>query len=70
MRNHLRIGSADKTQRLLELADRNFLLIDDGPIADAFLEHRPARLFDIQKHSFNPLRRIDYRRAREFAEAL
>lgn len=69
--NHLLIGVADKTKRLLELASDNFLLIDDGEIADAFLDAFPrAKLFDISTHSFNPLRGIDYKRARDFAQAL
>lgn len=71
MSNHFLIGTADKTPRLLELAARSFLVIDDGPIADAFLEHFPrARLFDVTQHSFNPLTHIDYKRARDFAAAL
>lgn len=65
---HLLIGTGDKTQRLLEVTKPGFLLIDDGPIADAFLEHFPkARLFDPTVHSFNPLRGIDYKHARDFA---
>lgn len=68
MQNHLLIGTADKTQRLVELARGNFILIDDGPIADAFLARFPrAKLFDVARHSFNPLNGIDYKRAREFA---
>lgn len=46
-------------------------MIDDGPIAEAFLEHFPkARLFDPFVHSFNPLAGMDYKRARDFAEIL
>lgn len=68
MTNHLLIGHADKTDRLLQLAKPPFLLIDDGPIADAFLDHFPkAKPFDISQHSFNPLRGMDYKRARDFA---
>ena len=69
--NHLLIGTADKTQHFIQLAISPFLLLDDGPIADAFLDHFPkAKLFDITKHSFNPLAAIDYKRARDFAAAL
>lgn len=69
--NHILIGTADKTQRLLDLAHPPFLLIDDGPIADAFFAHFPkAKLFDIHQHSFNPLRNINYKRARDFAAAI
>lgn len=71
MANHLLIGTADKTEQLLEWAEKPFLLIDDGRIADAFLAHFPAaKLFDVAKHTFNPLRGIDTIRAREFAEAV
>jgi hypothetical protein len=66
--NHLLVGTADMTERLLYLTQSGFLLIDDGPIADAFLEHFPrAKLFDPSLHSFNPLKGMDYKRARDFA---
>jgi hypothetical protein len=69
--NHLLLGAADKTDRLLEITKPRFLLIDDGPIADAFLSRFPkARLFDPSVHSFNPLAGLDYRRARDFADIL
>jgi hypothetical protein len=69
--NSLLLGTADKTDTLLQLTKPGFLLIDDGPIADAFAEHFPqAKLFDISQHSFNPLRSIDYKRARDFAQIL
>jgi hypothetical protein len=68
--NRLLVGTADHTEQLLHTT-APFLLIDDGPIADAFLEHFPrAKLFDISKHSFNPLKGMDYKRARDFAQAL
>lgn len=68
--NHLLVGASDKTQHLIELAAAPFLLIDDGPIADEFLKLPHTKLFDITRHSFNPLRGIDYKRAREFATAV
>lgn len=68
--NHLLIGTDDKTARLLDISSRGFLLIDDGPIADAFVEKFNARTFDPTLHSFNPLRGMDYKRARDFATAL
>ncbi len=69
--NHLLLGAADKTHRLLEITKPRFLLIDDGPIADAFLDRfAKARLFDPLIHSFNPLSGMDYRRARDFADIL
>jgi hypothetical protein len=71
MSNHLLVGSADKTERLLNLTPHGFLLIDDGPIADVFLSRFPrAKLFDPTQHSFNPVKGIDYKRARDFATAL
>lgn len=69
--NSLLIGIADKTDWLLKRASGSFLLIDDGPIVATFLEEFPkTKLFDIAKDSFNPLRGIDYKRARDFAEAI
>lgn len=69
--NHLLVGSADKTEQLLQTTEPPFLLIDDGPIADAFLAQFPrAKLFDPTVHSFNPLKGIDYKRARDFATVL
>lgn len=69
--NHLALGTADKTEQLLAwTTKRPFLLIDDGPIADVFVERFHAKLFDVTKHSFNPLRRIDYRRARDIAATI
>jgi hypothetical protein len=71
MSNHLLVGSTDKTERLLQLTRPGFLLVDDGPIADAFLEHFPrAKLFDPSQHSFNPLKGMDYKRARDFAQTV
>src|SRR4051812_39692814 len=69
MANHLLVGTADKTEQLLQLTPPGFLLIDDGPIADAYLAHFPrAKLFDISHHSFNAVRGMDYKRARDFAQ--
>ncbi len=69
--NHALFGNANKTDRLLEITKPGFLLIDDGPIADAFLENFPrAKLFDPSQHSFNPLREINYKRARVFSETV
>jgi hypothetical protein len=70
--NSLLIGNADKTKRLLQLAQQPFLLIDDGELCDAFLREFPrATLFDIAHHTFNPLQQgIDYKGARDFATAI
>lgn len=71
MHNALLIGTANNTSRLLALAGQSFLLIDDGPVADAFLNHFPkAKLFDVTQHSFNPLRGMTYPQARAFAETI
>ena len=57
---------------ILEHLPNSFLLIDDGSIIDAFQipKHRKITVFDYQKHSFNPLKKIDYKRAREFLDVL
>lgn len=69
--NHLLLGAADTTDLLLALTKPRFLLIDDGPVADAFLARFPkARLFTPTVHSFNPLAGMDYKRARDFADIL
>jgi hypothetical protein len=69
--NKLLVGAADFTDILLNSTKQPFLLIDDGPIADAFAERFPrAKLFDPSQHSFNPLRGIDYKRARDFAQTV
>ena len=68
--NKLLIGLADKTEQLLDTKP-GFLLIDDGPIADAFLHRFPeAKLFDPTKHSFNPLKGMTRKFARDFVDAL
>lgn len=68
--NHSIIGIEDKTTRLLEITKLGFLLIDDGAIADAFVDRFNARVFDPTMHSFNPLKGMDYKRARDFAAIL
>jgi len=69
--NQFLIGNADKTETLLQLARPPFLLIDDGPIAEAFSAQFPkAKQFDISRHSFNPLKGMDYKRARDFAATI
>lgn len=68
MLNHLLIGLADKTERLLKLAQPPFLIFDDGPVCDAFIDAFPrAKQFDISQHSFDPLRDIDHTRAEHIA---
>lgn len=68
--NTLIVGR-DKTPILSTLPD-TFLLIDDGELIDQ-LELPPRRKvleFDVAKHSFNPLRGINYFRAREIISIL
>jgi hypothetical protein len=66
--NKLIIGMADKTPALH--TKQGFLLIDDGPIADAFLTRfKRAKEFSPSIHSFNPLP-TTYRKAREFASVV
>lgn len=49
-----------------------FLLIDDGEVIDALHlpPRRKATVLDFNKHSFNPLKDMDYRKAREFIAVL
>jgi hypothetical protein len=66
MTNKFIIGRGDKTPHLD--TKPGFLLIDDGPIADLFLEkYSRAKEFDPHTHSFNPLP-MDERQARAFAD--
>ncbi len=68
--NALIVGS-DKTPILRYLPSR-FLLIDDGPLIDRITlpARRALTVFDVAKHAFNPLRAMDYRKAREFIDVL
>ena len=71
MRPHLFVGTADFTEHFLEHTRPGFLLIDDGPTADAFEDLFPrAKVFDPSQHSFNPLRSIDAKGARDIATIL
>lgn len=63
--NYLLLGTADKTERLLQNAHRPFLWIDDNP------PRIPrATYFDPHRHSFNPLAHIDHKGARDIATML
>jgi len=66
--NKIVIGLGDKTDALL--SKPGFLLIDDGPIADVFIrKHKKiAVVFDPTKHSFNPLKEMNYRKARDLTQ--
>lgn len=68
--NTLIVG-ADK-QPILKHLPEQFLIIDDGSLIDALdlPKRRAVTIFDPAKHSFNPLKDIDYRKAREFVNVL
>lgn len=59
--NQLHVGFS----KHIELPKGSFLLIDDEVPA-----HPKAKIFDPLHHSFNPLRDIDKKKARELADAL
>jgi hypothetical protein len=63
--NILSVG-LDKAPLLKHLPSR-FLLIDDGSFIDRINLPR-AKVFDVLQHSFDPLRRIDHKKARELAD--
>ncbi|MFN3658190.1 MAG: hypothetical protein ACK4UO_13115 [Pseudolabrys sp.] len=72
--NHFIIGADDKSARIRALLDFTvpLLLIDDGPLIDSLeipTRRKVARL-DWSKHSFDILKGIDYRRARDFITIL
>jgi len=69
--NAIRIGSNDSTEWLIQHAQPPFLLVADPQTADAFLSHyKRVRVFDPAKHSFNPLRGMDYKHAADFVDVL
>jgi hypothetical protein len=51
--------------KTIELPKSGYLLIDDET-----RDIPRARVFDVAKHSFNPLKGIDYKKARELADLL
>jgi hypothetical protein len=66
--NKLLIGHADKTEQLSHTKG-GFLLLADDPAP--YLEHfGRAVVFDPHRHSFNPLKDMDYKGARDFAALL
>lgn len=68
--NALLVGT--KKEPILSYLPDTFLLIDDGELIDA-IEIPPRKdvtLFDVSRHSFNPLKDMDYRRARDFISVL
>ncbi len=68
--NALVVGS-DRSPLVRYIPNDNFLLIDDGPVIDEVLSsHLTVRIFDVTRDSFDPLKDMDYRRAREFLDVL
>jgi hypothetical protein len=59
-------------QPIVRTLPDTFLLIDDGPLIDAIElpERRAVTFFDPTRHSFNPLKGMTYRRARDFIAVL
>lgn len=55
--------------KTIELPKRKFLFIDDD-FDDETLRIPHARLFDPREHSFNPLKDITYKKARELTDVL
>ena len=66
------ILGTDKTDTILEHLPESFLLIDDGPVIDALTlpVRRKVTQLDLSVHSFNPLARMDYLKARQFVAML
>jgi hypothetical protein len=64
MMNKLYVGFT----KTIDLPKGGFLFIDDE--VPEMPGWRRPRLFDPHKHSFNPLKDIDYKKAREIAEVL
>lgn len=68
--NALIVGTNKQT--VLDHLPDTFLLIDDGDLINAITlpPRRAVTRFDVSTHSFNPLKDIDHRRARELAAVL
>jgi len=70
MTNKLLVGHADKTEQLLHI-NGGFLLLAEPDLCAAAQHKFPrAHVFDPLAHSFNPLKDMDYRGARDFAALL
>ena len=65
------IVGTDKSP-ILDHPPQSFLLIDDGPLIDrlTFPKRRKITRFDPANHAFNPLAKIDHKRARDFLTIL
>lgn len=57
---------------LFSLLPERFLLIDDGEFSNelTFPDHHRVTKLDLTRHHYNPLKGIDYRRARELSQIL
>jgi hypothetical protein len=62
------IIGTDKTDTILEHLPESFLLVDDGPVIDHLLLRKRRRVtrLDLSHHALNPLKGIDYLKARQF----
>ena len=76
--NFLSVGK-DKSILIDHILDRKperFLIIDDGPLIDELSAHFSfpknwlVTHFDLREHTFNPLKAITYRQARDFAATI
>ena len=68
--NALIVGTNKQT--ILDFLPETFLMIDDGELLDqiSFPKRKIVLHFDISKHTFNPLKNIDYKKARDFVNVL
>lgn len=68
--NSLIVGS--RKSAVLDRLPDTFLLIDDGALIDALdiPDRRKVTFFDTARHSFNPVKDIDYLRACAFVDVL
>jgi hypothetical protein len=65
------IVGKDKSELVAHLPKR-YLIVDDGDLIDRITLPKRAKVIelDLTKHSFNPLKGMDYKRARDFADIL
>jgi hypothetical protein len=67
--NALVVGT-DKTY--FQSVSGNFLFIDGGPLIEelSIPQRKKVVRFDVKKHHFNPLHKLDYKRARDFVSVI
>jgi hypothetical protein len=70
--NALIVGTGDTTAHFLDHLPPSYLLIDDGSLIDKiqFPQRRKITILDFNKHSFNPLSRINYEKASRFVDII